>query len=80
MPVPRKPALRGVALATLLSFVSLSCRPATAPRPPGGGGMGVVTPGRALALDSSKPGLTMRLSDGKAGAPAADRSTLPPTR
>jgi hypothetical protein len=42
--------------------------------------MGVVTPGRALALDSSKPGLTMRLSDGKAGAPAADRSTLPPTQ
>lgn len=79
MPVHRSPALRGVALATLLSFLA-SCGPRAGSKPPGGGGSGVVTPGRALALDSSKPGLTMRLSDGKAGAPAADRSTLPPTQ
>ncbi|MBK7070948.1 MAG: Ig-like domain-containing protein [Myxococcales bacterium] len=79
MPVHRSPALRGVALATLLAFLA-SCGPRAGSKPPGGGGSGVVTPGRALTLDSSKPGLTMRLSDGKAGAPAADRSTLPPTQ
>ncbi|MBK7195532.1 MAG: Ig-like domain-containing protein [Myxococcales bacterium] len=73
-------AIRCVAVATLVSFVS-SCGPRAGSKPPaGGGGSGVVTPGRALTLDSSKPGLTMRLSDGKAGAPAADRSTLPPTQ
>ncbi|MBL8622077.1 MAG: hypothetical protein JNK64_12265, partial [Myxococcales bacterium] len=77
MPVHRSPALRGVALATLLSFLA-SCGPRAGSKPPGGGG--VVTPGRVLVLDDSKPGLTMRLSDGKAGAPAADRSTLPPTQ
>jgi uncharacterized protein YfaS (alpha-2-macroglobulin family) len=78
--VHRSFAIRCVAVATLVSFVS-SCGPRAGSKPPGSGsGSGVVTPGRALALDSSKPGLTMRLSDGKAGAPAADRSTLPPTQ
>ena len=78
--MPRTFAIRCVAVATLVSFVS-SCGPRAGSKPPaGGGGSGVVTPGRALTLDSSKPGLTMRLSDGKAGAPAADRSTLPPTQ
>jgi hypothetical protein len=78
-PVKRSPAIRLVAVATLATFLS-SCGPKAASRPPGGGSGGVITPGgQPLVLDD-KPGLTMRLSDGKAGTPPADRSTLPPTQ
>jgi hypothetical protein len=54
--VHRSFAIRCVAVATLVSFVS-SCGPRAGSKPPGSGsGSGVVTPGRALALDDSKPG------------------------
>jgi len=79
MPRPRSIGTRACALVLVATFLS-SCGPRAASRPPGGGGSGVITPGgQPLVLDD-KPGLTMRLSDGKAGTPPADRSTLPPTQ
>ncbi|MBK9036220.1 MAG: Ig-like domain-containing protein [Myxococcales bacterium] len=76
----RSITIRSVALATVISFVSVSCGPKAGSRPPTGGGSGVVTPGGQPLVQDDKPGLTMRLSDGRAGAPAADRSQLPPTQ
>jgi hypothetical protein len=77
----RSLAIRSVAAATLISFLSLSCGPKAGGTKPGGGGggSGVVTAGGdPLILDDSKPGLTMRLSDGVQLAPPADRSNLAP--
>ena len=71
----RSIAFRGVALATLVQFVAISCGGKQPPKKPGGGGGG----GDALLqTGDAAPGLTLRLSDGKQGKPAADRSKLPP--
>ena len=83
--VKRSQLMRGVALATLFSFLSLSmsCGPKAGGAKPGGGGggSGVVTAGGdPLILDDAKPGLTMRLSDGVQLAPPADRSRAPSPR
>ncbi|MEZ4399833.1 MAG: Ig-like domain-containing protein [Kofleriaceae bacterium] len=73
----RSLGIQSVALATVVAFVATSCGPrATTTTKPGGT---VATPGGQPLEVTDQPGLTMRLSDGKAGAPAADRSTLPPT-
>ena len=78
--VKRSLPIRSVALATLLSFISLSCGPKAGGTRSGGGGTGVVTTGGdALLLDDAKAGLTMRLSDGTQLAPPADRSKLTPS-
>lgn len=76
----RSYTIRSLALVTLASFVATSCGPKPGPRAGGGSGQTAVAGGTPLVLDDEKPGLTMRLSDGKRGAPAADRSTLPPTQ
>jgi hypothetical protein len=70
---------RGVALVTLCSFLSLSCGGKQTPLG-GGGGTTVAQPGgQPLIQTGDAPkGLTLRLSDGKQGAPAVDRSKLAP--
>src|SRR5688572_13182654 len=72
-------ALRGVALVTLVPFLSLSCGGKQTPRPPGAGTT-VAQPGGQPLIQTgdAAPGLTLRLTDGKQGPPAADRSTLAP--
>jgi len=78
--------LRVVAHATLLSFVVTSCggKATTTSTPPGPpGGMGSASPLSDLALVQLKdapPGLDLRVSEGKLGAPAFDTSKLPPAR
>ncbi len=75
-----KTALRGVALVTLVQFLSLSCGGKQTPRPGGGSGTTVAQPGgKPLIQTGDAPaGLTLVLSDGTQGAPATDRSKLPP--
>ena len=71
-------SLRAVALVTVVQFLALSC--GGKQTPVGGGGTTVAQPGgQPLVQTGDAPkGLTMRLSDGKQGPPAADRSTLAP--
>jgi hypothetical protein len=67
-----------MAALTLVSFVGMSCGPKSSPTAPhpGSGGPG---PGDALVQNTDlPPGLDLRLSNGKAGPPAADRATLAP--
>jgi uncharacterized protein YfaS (alpha-2-macroglobulin family) len=74
----RSKSFRGVALVTLLQFLSLSCGGKQTPST--GGGTTVAQPGgQPLIQTGDAPkGLTLRLSDGKQGPPAADRSKLAP--
>ena len=75
--------LRGVAATTLMSFLITSCGgKATTPTPPGGQ-LGSASPLSDLALVQLKdapPGLDLRVSEGKLGAPALDTSKLPPAK
>ena len=76
--------LRAVASTTLMSFIVTSCGgKTTSSTPPGGGQLGSASPlsDRALVqLENAPPGLDLRVSEGKAGAPALDTSKLPPAR
>ncbi len=75
-------ALRGVALVTLAQFLTLSCGGKSAPPTGAGSGTGGAsgaggTGGQPLIqTDDAPPGLTMRLSDGRLGPSAVDRSAL----
>ena len=72
--------VRGVALATLLSFVVTSCGSRPKPASPT---IGTGSPISDLVLVQTKDlpaGLDMRVSDGKQGAPAFDRATLAPAK
>ena len=72
---------RGVALATLLSFASVSCGNRSAGTPPPRGSN---TPPDHAAVDArdgkDATGLELRVSNGKQGAPAFDRATLAPAK
>ncbi|HUQ06445.1 MAG TPA: alpha-2-macroglobulin family protein, partial [Kofleriaceae bacterium] len=76
-------AFRGVAVATLAQFLAVSCGGQTKPPPAGpGSGAVVAQPGGQplIQVDTGEKGLVLRLSDGKQGAPAADRSKLAPAK
>ncbi len=76
--------LRAVASTTLLSFVVTSCGgKSTGTQPTNGGQLGSASPlsDQALVLlKDAPPGLDLRISEGKVGAPAFDTSKLPPAR
>lgn len=72
--------VRGVALATLLSFVVTSCGSRPKPASPT---IGTGSPISDLVLVQTKDlpaGLDLRVSDGKQGAPAFDRANLAPAK
>ena len=75
--------LRGVAATTLMSFLISSCGGKATPTSPPGGQLGSASPLSDLALVQLKdapPGLDLRVSEGKLGAPAFDTSKLPPAK
>ncbi len=75
--------LRAVAATTLLSFVITSCGGKTTTTQPPGGQLGSASPlsDQALVLlKDAPPGLDLRVSEGKLGAPAFDTSKLPPAK
>ncbi len=70
--------VRGVALATLLSFVVTSCGSRPKPASPT---VGSPISDQVLVQTKDLPaGLDMRVSDGKQGAPAFDRANLAPAK
>ncbi len=78
----RSNARRGVALITLVPFLTVSLSCGGSKQSPHAGGTVVAQPGGKplIQLDDAAKGLTLRLSDGKQGPAAADRSKLAPAR
>ncbi len=72
----RSNSFRAVALAVVVQLVALSCGGKQPPKQPGTGGVGGGQP--LIQTGDAPPGITLRLSDGNQGRPAADRSKLPP--
>ncbi|HVK71984.1 MAG TPA: Ig-like domain-containing protein, partial [Kofleriaceae bacterium] len=71
----RSIGVRAVALATIAQFLTLSCGGKQAPKGPGAAGVGGAP---LIQTGDAPPGMTLRLSDGRQGPPAADRSRLAP--
>ncbi|MEO7730917.1 MAG: alpha-2-macroglobulin family protein, partial [Kofleriaceae bacterium] len=81
MTVHRSFSTRGVALATLLSFASVSCGNHSGGTAPPPGGSNTPPPDRVLVQQKdAPPGLDLRVSNGKQGAPAFDHATLAPAK
>ncbi|MDB4963297.1 MAG: hypothetical protein JWP01_3296 [Myxococcales bacterium] len=76
-----RPLSRGIALATLLSFVATSCGSRTpTTQPVKLGGASPMSDQVLVQIKDLPDGLDMRVSDGKQGAPAFDRANLAPAK
>ena len=71
--------VRAIALATLVPFVLTSCGSKSSTQDPAGGSGGTKDVRiKVVPLSEAPPGLDLRVSNGKQGAPAFDRAKLAP--